>query len=152
MTDVICFQNIGEIQCINECSKTLETGIKFVQSAWSNINSVLLSSEDFDKPLNITKFMHLLPPLREIEVIMVYRCLLDWIQSFHNQLLKDGLSSIGSLVQWLRCTIIPNLPSYAMKLQVSEFAKRFLNMNITELSVKSIEVQQRRKCCPRDCV
>jgi len=142
MTDVSCFQNTGEIQCINEYSKTLETGIKFVQSAWSNNKSVLLSSEDFDKPLNTTKFMHLLPPSREVEVILVYRCLLDWLRSFHNQLLKDRLPRIGSLVQWLRCTIIPNLPSYAMELQVSEVAKRFLNMNITKLSVKVLRYRK----------
>lgn len=136
-TDQSCLGTFGEIAC-TECRKSLEPGIQFVKSAWRNSSSVFLSSEEFDRPLNGTKLISLLPPTGSVEIILVYRNLGEWLRSLHRELLTNGGPATGSFVHWLRNTAIPNLPLYAHELQVSQVARQFVNLNVTGLSFKII--------------
>ena len=143
--DQTCIEIFGDIAC-TEYRKSLEPGIQFVTSAWRNNSSVFLSSEEFDRPLNSTRLISLLPPTGSVEIILMYRNLGEWLRSLHNELFIHRSTKIGSFAHWLRSIAIPNLPSYAHELQVSHVARQFVNLKITGLSIKIVRSLKIRSC------
>ena len=141
--DKSCVDEFGKVACTTEFNQAYQPGIQFVESAWRRNYSVFLSSEEFDKPLNSSKFKSLLPPSGRVEIILVYRTIGEWLRSLYSQMLRQfNTNDVISFVEWLRRVIIPNLPSYAHQLQVSQVARRFLNMNITGLSIKILKYKR----------